>query len=142
MKYSFMAENGKQKTVEIEDSWIAKQCQLLGITKREAINMWLSDEGYISNETVEELTNKAKINKTGAVGASTKPRKKPTRKPDEDKRHLIAALANMIQGEEFAGKSGRKLRDVEVTNVERMIAFQIGDDKYELTLSKKRKPKI
>ena len=26
-------------------------------------------------------------------------------------------------------------------NIERMIAFSIGDDKYELTLSKKRKPK-
>ena len=31
--------------------------------------------------------------------------------------------------------------NVEVTNIERMIAFSIGDDKYEVTLAKKRKPK-
>lgn len=141
MKYTFVAENGKNKTVEIEDAWINKQCRLLGISKREAINMWLSDEGYISDETVIALTAKAKENKVGAKGAATKPRKKPERKPDEDKRHLIAALADMIQGEEFTGKSGRKLQNVEVTNIERMIAFSLGDDKYEITLTKKRKPK-
>ena len=31
--------------------------------------------------------------------------------------------------------------NVEITNAERMIAFSIGDEKYEITLIQKRKPK-
>lgn len=142
MKYTFTADSGKQKTVEIEDSWIAKQCQLLGISKREAINMWLSDEGYISNDVVEELTAKAKVNKTGAVGASTKPRKKPERKPDMDKRALIKGLNLYLLSQECKNHTNLTIKNVETTNIERIIAFQIGDDNYELTLSKKRKPKV
>ena len=34
-----------------------------------------------------------------------------------------------------------EVKNVQVTNIERIIAFSIGDDNYELTLSKKRKPK-
>lgn len=143
MKYTFInPETEKQQTVTIDDAWIGKQCHLLGITKREAINMWLCDEGYISDDTVEELTAKAKANNAGvrAQGMS-KPRKKPERKPDQDKRHIIAALAYFLQEPATVEKMGRMLENVEVTNVERMIAFTLGDDKYELTLSKKRKPK-
>lgn len=143
MKYTFVnPESEKQQTVNIDDAWIAKQCSLLRITKREAINMWLCDEGYITDDTVAELTAKAKINGAGmrATG-SGKPRKKPERKPDQDKRHIVAALAYFLQEPETVDKIGRKLENVEVTNIERMIAFTLGDDRYELTLSKKRKPK-
>ena len=141
MKYTFQ-NNGKEQTVEIEDAWINKQSRLLGITKREAIEMWLYDEGYISNDTVDELTAKAKANKTGAVGAATKPRKKPERKPDMTKRELIDFLYNALtdEGTEVKLECG-VIVDVEITNIERMIAFSVGDDKYEVTLTKKRKPK-
>lgn len=138
MKYTFINRGGNQQTVEIDDSWIAKNCKLLGITKREAIEMWLSDEGYIDNEVVAELTAAAKANKTGVQGASTKPRKRPERKPDYTKRALIDGIKEFFLEQEFADF---KVKDVEVTNVERMIAFSIGDDKYEVTLTKKRKPK-
>lgn len=143
MKYTFInPETEKQQTVTIDDAWIGKQCHLLGITKREAINMWLCDEGYISDDTVEELTAKAKANNAGVRAQGMgKPRKKPERKPDQDKRHIIAALAYFLQEPATVEKMGRMLENVEVTNVERMIAFTLGDDKYELTLSKKRKPK-
>lgn len=142
MKYTFQ-NNGKDTTVEIEDAWINKQSRLLGITKREAIEMWLCDEGYISNDTVDELTAKAKANKTGAVGAATKPRKKPERKPDMTKRALIEYLFAALGGDDstMLDLECGNPENVKVTNIERMIAFNIGDDKFELTLSKKRKPK-
>lgn len=95
--------------------------------------MYLSDEGYISNDVVEELNAKAKSAKVGA-GAERKQRKAPTRKPDEIKRAMIAALA------EFVG-SQDNVENCEVTNIERIIAFSIADDNYELVLQKKRKPK-
>lgn len=145
MKYTF-SYNGGTKTVNIDDAWIKKQCHLLGISKREAIEMWLSDEGYVENDTVRELTERATQNKCGVVGASTKPRKKPERKPDYVKRAVIQTLKESLEEvANFINEDGSDLapvpHDIEVTNIERVISFTIGDDKYEVTLSKKRKPK-
>ena len=86
-----------------------------------------------------ELTEKAKangVNTAGRAQGEKKPRKAPKRKPDETKRELIRLLADLLMETEEPA-----IENVEVTNIERMIAFSIGDDKYELTLSKKRKPK-
>lgn len=141
MKYTFInPKDNKEKTVNIDDTWISKQCQLLRISKREAINMWLFDEGYISDDTVDELTARAKENKCGVKGAGSGQRKKPVRKPDMTKRELISFLYETLAAQDLNLKCGA-LKDVEVTNQERIIAFTIGKDKYELTLSKKRPPK-
>lgn len=132
MKYTFTTENNESKTITIADE-VFVQGRKEGLSNRDIIDRYLSDEGYIINPVVAELTEKAKANKVGAAARSGK-RKAPTRKPDEVKRSIIAALNEFICG--YDG-----VENVEVTNVERMIAFSIGDDKYELTLSKKRKPK-
>ena len=146
MKYTFVNKSGNQQTVNIDDEWIRKQCSLLHISKREAIDMWLSDEGYIENEVVAALTEQAKKNgvKTGA--AAGKPRKKPVRKPDYAKSALINYVRDMIAKASFdtlETEDGETLtpHNIEITNIERVISFAIGEDKYELTLSKKRKPK-
>lgn len=133
MKYTFVNEQDKQQTINIPDDYIKINCRNLGISTKEAIYMYLSDEGYISDETVEQLTAKAKTAGAGAVG-ERKTRKAPTRKPDEIKRAMIAALA------EFVGSQDH-VTGCEVTNIERIIAFSIADDNYELVLQKKRKPK-
>ena len=132
MKYTFTTENGAQKTINIADE-VFVQGRKEGLTNREIIDRYLSDEGYIVDPTVAELTEKAKANGTG-LKARTGKRKAPTRKPDETKRALIVALNDFLC--DYAGT-----KDVTVTNIERIIAFRIGDDNYELTLSKKRKPK-
>lgn len=138
LKYTFInPKDNEEKTIDIDDAWISKQCQLLRISKREAIEMWLFDEGYISDDTVDELTAKAKENKCGIRNAGSGQRKKPTRKPDETKRMLMKCLYEFV-GETLAMNG---VENAELVNPERMIAFAIGDDKYELTLSKKRKPK-
>lgn len=147
LKYTFVNEAGKEQTVLIPDDYIQKNCAALGISRREAIQMYLSDEGYISNEIVEELTAKAKANGAARV-ESGKKRKSPTRKPDYIKRAVIAALANRLELESISlGEPHTDTyvkcyaENVEIANIERIIAFSIGEDKYELTLSKKRKPK-
>lgn len=141
MKYTFInPKDNKEKIVEIEDSWISKQCQLLHISKREAVEMWLFDEGYISDDTVDELTAKAKENKVSIRNAGNGPRKKPVRKPDYIKRELISFLYETLSDWGLDLDCGQ-LNNVEITNPERMIAFTLKDDKYEITLSKKRKPK-
>ena len=138
VKYTFQY-NGKDKTISIPDK-VMTQGRKEGLTPNETIERYLSDEGFIVDETVEQLTNKAKANGVNNAGRVTgaKKRKAPVRKPDETKRLLIQLFKDALYEtvvEEFT------ISDIEVTNIERIIAFSIGDDKYELTLSKKRKPK-
>ena len=134
MKYTFVTE-GTEKTVEIDDAWIAKQRTNLRISTKEAIMMWLSDEGYISDPTVEELTQKAK-----GDGVKAK-RKAPKRKEDPAKRAIINGVYQFLLGGGIDDKLmfGRTVAPIEIENPERVINFSIGNDDYSLTLSKKRK---
>lgn len=135
MKYTFI--NGeKQQTVEIPDEVIKKHKRSLGCTTSEAINLFLFDEGYIKNDEVTKLTNKAKANGAGKVKIGCK-RKSPSRKPDEVKRTLIQSFYQYLMSDAL----GISVQEVEITNQERVIAFAIGEDNYEITLSKKRKAK-
>lgn len=132
MKYTFTDEQGKQQTVKIPEEIIRKHKRDLGLTTNGAIKLFLSDEGYISNTTVEELTAKA-------TATSAKTRK--PRKPDYTKRAIIQEVVEALKGLGVETEDGIKIvaDNVEATNIERIVAFTIGCDKYELTLSKKRK---
>ena len=133
-KYTFEID-GVSKTIHIADDVLA-QGKKEGLSTQETIDRYLSDEGYIVDPTVAALTDKAKNNGVNTAGRAdgSKKRKAPTRKPDEVKRALIAALNDFIC--DYNGAD-----NITVTNIERMITFSIGEDNYELTLSKKRKPK-
>lgn len=122
------------KNINIPDAWLQKTQHDLGLNLPEAIELYLSDEGIAVNPVVAELTAKAKAAGTTAHNREIKPRKAPERKPDEVKRAMIAGLA------EYTGNI-LGVTNVEVTNIERMIAFEFAGEKYELTLTKKRKPK-
>lgn len=135
MKYTFTNIDGKQKTINIGEDVFA-QGRREGLSVRETIDRYLSDEGYVVDPTVRELTEKAKSNGINNAGkVSSGKRKPPTRKPDLVKRMLIEGLSK------YMSEAYAEVKNVQVTNIERIIAFSIGDDNYELTLSKKRKPK-
>lgn len=126
--------NGKK--IRIPDNEISKSMEMLGLTKSEAIQMYLEDEGYLENAYVEELTAKAKEAKISHDAKSEKPRKnagKPReRKPDEEKERLINILANALVAEGIEAK---------VTNKSKIIEFSIEDRHYKLDLIKNRPPK-
>lgn len=61
---------------------------------------------------------------------------KRTRKENTTKSAIIAELVEFLS--KNAGISAEK---VEILNKERQIAFKIGEDAFELTLTQKRKPK-
>lgn len=128
MKYTFADKDGKQRTVNIPDDDIKRAKSAYGLSNKEAIDMWLVDEGYLTDPTVEELNAKAKAN--GVKGGSKK--RTVRRKEDPVKRALIASLFDYIQ--EYA-----EVEDATVRNPERIISFSLGHDTYEITLSKKRK---
>jgi hypothetical protein len=130
MNYNF---NGK--TIRIPDDELAKNMKVLNLTKEEAIEMYLEDEGYLENEEVEALTKKAKDNKAVVHDAKAdKPRKqvKRERKPDEEKENLIEILANCLKNAGF---------EAEITNKSKIIEFSVGENHYKLDLIKKRPPK-
>lgn len=76
--------------------------------------------------------------------AHTGTRKTPTaykftkreRKPNATKGGLVSELAQFL-----AENSGFDVKSLEITNKERQIAFEIGGERFELTLVQKRKPK-
>ena len=143
MKYTFTVDNGKEKTVSIPDDYIRTNKKNLGLTTKEAIELWLFDNDYIENAEADALTQKAK----GAnvrVGGTSK-RKTPVRKPDYTKRTLISEIKNSLEGlvldVEGAGSGSTEISNISIPNLERVVRFELGDDTYELTLSKKRKPK-
>jgi len=130
-----MRVNVEGKNITVPDSYIEKQRKALGLSLPEIVEMFLSDEGVRTDPVVAEMTAKAKSSGVGAKATGErKERKAPVRKPDEVKRALMSALFDYIASQD--GVEG-----AELVNVERQIAFAFGNDTFELTLTKKRKPK-
>lgn len=134
MKYNF---NGKM--LNIPDAEIERSMKVLKLTKEEAIEMWLDDEGYTEDEEQMALTQKAKENRITATVHSAKadtPKEKKTvkreRKEDPEKEMIIQKIAEILP--DFAEK-------VKITNVGKLISFSIGENDYEIDLKRKRKPK-
>ncbi len=128
-----------KRTIRIPDSDIARSVEKLGITRDEAIQMWLEDEGYLENEEQEALERKAKenritatIHQASAVDVQKKTQKERVRKEDPTKELIIAKTAEFLK--EYA-------ENVTIINVGKLISFKIGDDDYEFNLIRKRKPK-
>lgn len=130
-----MTYNLNGKNIRIPDAEIQNSMKVLGLTKEEAIQMYLEDEGYLENAEVEALTAKAKENKAvNHEAKADKPRKtvKRERKPDEEKENLIGILANCLKNAGF---------EAEITNKSKIIEFNVGGNHYKLDLVKQRPPK-
>lgn len=129
-----MTYNLNGKTISIPESEITKNMENYELTREEAIQLWLEDEGYLENEVVEQLTAQAKVNKISHEAKADKPRKASTRerKPDEEKENLIETLANCLKTAGF---------EVEITNKSKIIEFNVGENHYKLDLIKQRPAK-
>ena len=129
-----MNYNLNGKTIRIPDAEIENSMKVLKMSKDEAVQLWLEDEGYLENEVVEELTAKAKVNKVNHEAKADKPRKtvKRERKPDEEKENLIKILSECLINAGFTA---------EITNKAKIIEFNVGENHYKLDLIKQRPPK-
>ena len=135
---TYTLPNGKN--IRIPDSEIEKNMKLLELTRDEAIQLYLEDEGYLENAEQEALCQKAKANvKVGNIvkaRADTKP--KPTtqservKKDDPTKEMIIAEIA------EFLPKIAT---NIQVVDNRKIITFCIGGDTYKIDLTRTRKPK-
>lgn len=135
-----MTYNLNGKNIRIPDADIERSMKSLDLSKEEAIQMWLEDEGYLENEEQEALEKKAKENRITATihqASATnkvvkKTQKEHCRKENPTKEMVIREIAALLPN--FA-------ENVEVLNVGKLIFFSIGEEKYEIDLKQKRKPK-
>ena len=122
------------KNVNIPDKVIENYVNKLGITEMDAIQMWLDDNDYTTNEQVEELTAKAKANKTDKIVVTNKTKRKQVdRKPKEKptKEFLIDLLWQTLQALE-------NTENVKITNKSKLIEFCYNGKEFKLDLIEKR----
>lgn len=132
MKYNF---NGKM--INIPDVEIEKSMKILKMSKEEAIEMWLEDEGYLENEVQEELTQKAKENKiTSTIHSAREDKPKVTKpktvKVSEEKQELFASIL---------GNLTENFENVEVLKENKLIQVKLNGKTFKIDLIEQRPPK-
>lgn len=129
----------KGKKIRIPDEEIKKNMKILDLTEDEAIQMWLEDEGHLENKEVEELSKKAKENKTDKIVVTdkTKPRAKSKREPKENpvKEGIIAEIAEFLA-------TNPSIVDIKVENKAKLITFKVENREFKLDLVEKRQKKV
>lgn len=126
-----------KKTVIIKDSEIKQLMKSLDITEQEAVETWLFDHDYTTNEQVEILSKKAKANKTDKIVATDKTtRKQVERTPKENptKEMIIDILASALRNELTPEL-------IQITNKSKLIEFTYNGKQFKLDLIEKRQPK-
>ena len=128
--------NGKKIQIPLAEIKVLQHN--LQLTVDEAIQTWLDDNDYTTNEVVEELTKKAKDNKTTLINKARVniENKKTTREHKENptKALIIAKIFNKLA--EIEGISQLK-----VENKEKLVTFSLNGNEYKLDLVQKRAKK-
>ena len=122
------------KTIKIPMSDIVNYIQKLELTQDEAIELWLTDNDYMDNEEVDRLSKQAKDNKTN-LRADTGERKKRevTKKENPTKEGIIKEVAAMLE------KIGAV--NIKITNISKLVEFEMDGNNFKLDLVQKRQPK-
>lgn len=129
MKYSL---GNKSITIkdEILDSYVSK----LKVSRDEAIQIYLEDEGYAINAEQQELNKKAQENHiTSTIHQARKSptqRRKRTVKENPTKEMIIARIAEILP--DFA-------ENIKVENAAKIITFEANGQHFTLDLIQNRK---
>ena len=134
MRYTL--DNGR--SINIPDDEIAKHMKNFGLSKQEAIDLYLEDEGYLDNEELEELDSKAKKVKiqhgASAVDKTEKKEKKPrTVKISDEKQGLFDNIYHFLV-ETYGGS-------VEIVKKNKLLTLKIGEKTFKVDLIEQRPPK-
>ena len=125
------------KVVKIPQKEIDNLMKTLELTEQEAIETWLDDNDYTTNEQVEELTKKAKANGTTKIGARVNLENKKVereRKANPTKALIIEELTEKL-------KQIDGISQLKVENKEKLITFNLNGNDYKLDLVQKRAKK-
>ena len=108
--------------VEIPETELRALRNALGNTKA-AIDNWLFTNGYMTETEYTEQKAKA---------AEKAPARKREFKVDIEKSQIVTMLAAALNETD-------KIDNINIVNPNRLISFSLGNDKYELTLTRKKK---
>lgn len=137
-----MRYNLNGKNINIPDAEIQKSMKVLEISKEEAIQMWLEDEGYLDNEEQMELEKKAKENRitTTIHDAGNKAKRKQSKpktvKVSDEKQALFAEIHEKLceYCDEIDGTC-------EVLKENKLISVKIGEKTFKIDLIEQRPSK-
>lgn len=131
MVYDF---NGK--TVTIPDKEIDKLMKNLELTKEEAIETWLCDNGLDEDEEQEELdktAKKIKIDKDITQNRVKKERKPVKKIVSDEKKALFDEISGFLK--RVYGIN------TEIVTENKLITVKIGDKTFKIDIIEQRKPK-
>ena len=124
--------------INIPDDEIAKAIKNLDLTKEQAIEMWLEDEGYLENAEQIALCQTAKDNRITQVihGTHEKPRKKSetpkTVKISPEKLLLFIQIQEMLE---------ENYENVEILKENKLISVETNGKILKIDLIEQRKAK-
>lgn len=112
---------------------ILNHMRALGISREEAEQLFEDDEKDWIGADGEKMTQDAKsLRRYEQADKTKRKRSTPVRKENPEKRNILTELYKTLIG----------IADcATITNPERIIAFTIGENDYEVTLTQKRKQK-
>ena len=123
------------KVVNIPNAELA---QLMAVcnSRAEAVELWLYDNDYITNESADELTAKAKENKVlhkAKAEYKQKTQRERVVKEDKVKEDIIQVVADMLPN--------LNAENVVIEKKGKLITFTVGADKFKFDLIRQRPPK-
>lgn len=124
------------KVVQVPNDEVSKLATALKISRSEAVEVWLYDEGYIENKEADELTAKAKENKishNARAEVKQKTQRERVVKEDKVKEAIIQAVADMLPN--------LQAENVVIEKKGKLITFTVGEDKFKFDLIRQRPPK-
>lgn len=125
-----MAETQKEKIMRILKVSAAEADEIMAYDK--AVDQGKPTKYDLTKEQEKEVRKYRQSDRKPFVPNLTK----RERKPNATKEGLVAEIAQFL-----AENSVFDAKNVEITNKNRMIAFSVAEDDFELTLVQKRKPK-
>ena len=145
MAYKVSEKEAREDAERLIASWMKND----GYTREFAEATYIEDQEDLDVAELDRMEKQAKENGATKVKAKRSPnyslegQKKRERKPNDEKRSLIAEIANRMESFHHMDEEipAAWVDSVEIVNPEREITFKIGENAYELTLVQKRKPK-
>ena len=131
MKYTV---NGK--TVNIPNEELEKSMKVLELTKEEAIQLWLEDNGFEENEeqnVLDEKAKKVKVNHGAGDSGKSKTAKPRTVVKKKKKKELFTEI--------FSNLTNIYGENAKIEKENKLIIVKIAERTFKIDIIEQRKPK-
>jgi hypothetical protein len=131
MKYTV---NGK--TVNIPNEEIENSMKALELSKEEAIQLWLEDNGFEENEeqnVLDEMAKKVKVNHGAGDSGKGKNAKPRTVVVSDEKKELFSEI--------FSNLVDVYKENAQIEKENKLITVKIADRTFKIDIIEQRKPK-